>query len=234
MARRKFLYDDSHSAKFWEIEVQGDRHFILYGKQGTAGRTVEKQFATEEQAQAAAAKLIREKTGKGYGEVSSASAKPKPSAKRTPPSAPRATPSAALLDEAIYREAAKKGAQVNQRRELPKSVKRCPGFIAEFYQRIVWPKSKIFNAVIGDWELEHISFYGPVQEFKPDSFGVAGCKGMDLFGVGSQQGGNKILLLNGNDKNPSDPTVYEIDHDPEPGDRLWKYCKLSKFLRCLQ
>jgi predicted DNA-binding WGR domain protein len=242
MARRRFEFDDGRSAKFWEIDVVGDRHTVRYGKLGTAGQTVEKQFAAAGDAKVSADKLIREKTRKGYREVTGAATKPRLSARRDrratalgsegeerPPRGPR------LLGEAIYREAEAKGAKVIQRRELPKSVKRCPDFIAEFYQSIIWPRNEVFSATIGDDELDDISFAGPVQEVPSEILqGVVGCRGKDLFGVGSQQGGNKILLLDGNDKNKSDPTVYEVDHHPEPGDGLWKYCRLSKFLRCLK
>ncbi len=241
-AKRRFEFDDGHSSKFWEIDLKANRQTVRYGKLGTAGRIMEKRFSSKEAARAAVAKLIREKLEKGYREVTRAPTKNKPTSRRaratTSGTVRRASNSplpARLLDEAIYREAGNKGARVNQRRELPRSVKRCPDFIAEFYENIVWPKGKVFDAIIGDNELYSVSFEGPVQEVPHEIVQViAGCKGKDLFGVGSQEGGNKILLLDGNDKNMSDPTVYEVDHHPEPGDRLEKYCKLSKFLRCLE
>ena len=57
---------------------------------------------------------------------------------------------------------------------------------------------------------------------------------MDLFGVGSHNGGNWILLLDGNDKLPGDPIVYEVDHSPEPGDVPRRLGRLSTFLRGLK
>jgi predicted DNA-binding WGR domain protein len=129
MARRRFEFDDGRSAKFWEIDVVGDRHTVRYGKLGTAGRTVEKQFAAAGDAKVSADKLIREKTRKGYREVTGAATKPRLSASRDrratarggrrgeerPPRGPR------ILGEAIYREAEAKGAKLTQRRELASS-----------------------------------------------------------------------------------------------------------------
>lgn len=116
MARRRFEFDDGHSAKFWEINLVGNRHIIRYGKLGTAGRTIDKQFAAAGDAKLSADKLIREKTMKGYREVTGAARQPRPSTKRAhraaglggrggehPPRGLR------LLGEAIYREAEAKG-----------------------------------------------------------------------------------------------------------------------------
>lgn len=241
MAKRRFEFDDGQSAKFWEIELQGNCCLVRYGRLGSAGRTAARQFASPGDAQSAVARLVREKLRKGYRERRVAGLwRPVQGVRRptVPPGQAQARTScgARLLGEAIYRESAQHGAKVNrlrELRELPKSVKRCPALIAEFHQRIVWPRSKAYVATIDDRDLEGISFYGPIQEFNPQCYGVAGCEGMDLFGVGSHGGGNGILLLDGNDRRPSDPTLYEVDHDPEPGDELWSFGRLSKFLQRL-
>ena len=115
-----FHFDDGRSAKFWEIEVKGDSHVVRYGRLGTAGRTVAKQFTLKEDAKAAAAKLVRDKIKKGYREVTGTGAKPQQLAKRANPTTSRkgqgagsTPPGTRLLDEAIYREAENKGAKVN-------------------------------------------------------------------------------------------------------------------------
>jgi uncharacterized protein (TIGR02996 family) len=66
---RTFQLSDAKSHKFWNIEVQGDRFTVTYGKVGTAGQSQTKTFASAEKAQAEADKLIREKTAKGYRET---------------------------------------------------------------------------------------------------------------------------------------------------------------------
>ncbi len=66
---RTFQFSDAKSHKFWSIEVTGTSFTVTYGKVGTAGQTSTKSFPTPEKAQAEADKLIREKTGKGYVEM---------------------------------------------------------------------------------------------------------------------------------------------------------------------
>jgi hypothetical protein len=141
-----------------------------------------------------------------------------------------------ILAKAIYDAAETLGAKVNRARalrELPKSVKRCPAMIAEFYQRIVWRKKPTFQVEIDEIDWDGISFYGPVQEANPHIGDVLGCEGKDLFGVGDI-GSNWILMLDGNDKRQSDPTVYQVDHAPDVGEELCKLGRLSTILRSLR
>jgi uncharacterized protein (TIGR02996 family) len=66
---RTFQFSDAKSHKFWNIDVQGTRFTVTFGKVGTAGQSQTKALASAEKAQAAADKLIREKTAKGYRET---------------------------------------------------------------------------------------------------------------------------------------------------------------------
>lgn len=66
---RTFQFSDAKSHKFWSIEVTGTSFTVTYGKVGTAGQTSTKSFATAEKTQAEADKLIKEKSGKGYVEM---------------------------------------------------------------------------------------------------------------------------------------------------------------------
>jgi uncharacterized protein (TIGR02996 family) len=66
---RTFTFSDAKSHKFWNIDVQGTKFVVTYGKINTAGQSSEKSFVTEEKCQSEADKLIREKTGKGYIET---------------------------------------------------------------------------------------------------------------------------------------------------------------------
>jgi|GEM_PF-5873916 len=70
MARTYLELIDDTSSKFWEIIVEGTEHTVRYGKIGTDGRTSEKSFGSQEEAQASADKLIASKRKKGYAEPS--------------------------------------------------------------------------------------------------------------------------------------------------------------------
>jgi uncharacterized protein (TIGR02996 family) len=66
---RTFQFSDAKSHKFWNIDVQGIGFTVTYGKVGTAGQSQIKRFASAAKAQSEAAKLVREKTAKGYRET---------------------------------------------------------------------------------------------------------------------------------------------------------------------
>ncbi|MES2935671.1 MAG: STM4015 family protein [Pseudomonadota bacterium] len=70
-----FEYQDSKSYKFWQIEIEEATLVVKYGKIGTAGQEKTTSFDSAEQAQKEMAKLIAEKTKKGYVEKGAASAK---------------------------------------------------------------------------------------------------------------------------------------------------------------
>jgi uncharacterized protein (TIGR02996 family) len=66
---RTFQYSDAKSNKFWNIAVSGSSFTVTFGRVGSPGQTQTKTFASAEQAQAEADKLIRQKLGKGYTET---------------------------------------------------------------------------------------------------------------------------------------------------------------------
>jgi uncharacterized protein (TIGR02996 family) len=68
-AARTFAYSDASSHKFWNIELQGPRFTVTFGKQGTAGTKQEKTFPDEAAARKEHDKLIAEKLKKGYKET---------------------------------------------------------------------------------------------------------------------------------------------------------------------
>jgi DNA ligase-1 len=69
---RSFEIKDHQSAKFWGIRVQVCEVTVRSGRIGGSGQTQSKSFKDEIMAQAHAAKLVTEKTRKGYKETSSA------------------------------------------------------------------------------------------------------------------------------------------------------------------
>lgn len=66
---RRFENTEDGSAKFWEVEVRGAVLRVRFGKLGSEGRPSEKTLASAAAAEAEAAKLIQEKTKKGYVEI---------------------------------------------------------------------------------------------------------------------------------------------------------------------
>jgi len=68
---RRFELIDGTSSKFWEIGADGARLKIRFGKIGSAGQTKLKVLASAAKAEQEVAKLVAEKTGKGYVEVES-------------------------------------------------------------------------------------------------------------------------------------------------------------------
>ncbi|MDO5623582.1 MAG: DUF4132 domain-containing protein [Pseudomonadota bacterium] len=83
---QRFELIEGKSAKFWEVQCDGDSLTVRYGRIGTQGQTQTKTLADATAALKERDKLIREKTGKGYSEVD-ADAQAAPTAV-----APKATP----------------------------------------------------------------------------------------------------------------------------------------------
>lgn len=114
---RRFECTEEGASKFWEIHVEGVTLTILFGKIGTKGQTSTKTLATAAEAQAQAAKLVAEKSKKGYVEVTAAApTKPspapasKPSAKaaavrsKAEPALPEANPAVDAMLAAIKKK----------------------------------------------------------------------------------------------------------------------------------
>jgi predicted DNA-binding WGR domain protein len=67
-ATRYFEFSDSKSSKFWEIALVGSRHSVRFGRIGTAGQELAKEFESSEAARIDFERLVREKLAKGYQE----------------------------------------------------------------------------------------------------------------------------------------------------------------------
>jgi len=74
--KRRFVYQDAKSDKFWDIEFEGTTQTVVYGKIGTAGREAVKEFATAEECTKESEKLIAQKLKKGYTELAEGEAAP--------------------------------------------------------------------------------------------------------------------------------------------------------------
>jgi predicted DNA-binding WGR domain protein len=66
---RYFEYADGTSNKFWHVAVEGSELVVSFGRIGTDGQVKRKPFASADLARREAARLVREKLGKGYVEV---------------------------------------------------------------------------------------------------------------------------------------------------------------------
>lgn len=66
---RRFEFSEGGSNKFWEIDIQGSSFTVRFGKIGTEGQSKTTACGSADQAIAEAAKLVREKTKKGYQEL---------------------------------------------------------------------------------------------------------------------------------------------------------------------
>lgn len=66
---RRFVFEGSGSSKFWETELHGCELVIRFGRIGTTGQEKVKTFADAAAATNEQAKLIKQKTGKGYQEL---------------------------------------------------------------------------------------------------------------------------------------------------------------------
>ena len=74
--KRRFVYQDAKSDKFWDIEFEGTTQTVVYGKTGTSGRETVKEFATAEECTKESEKLIAQKLKKGYTELAEGEAAP--------------------------------------------------------------------------------------------------------------------------------------------------------------
>lgn len=104
---RRFELAEGTSNKFWQAVVNGTDLVIQWGRIGTAGQSQTKSFDSEAGASQEFAKLVREKTKKGYVEVASdgtaaptvaavtPAPTPKPAAKKAAKAAPEPAPEAA-------------------------------------------------------------------------------------------------------------------------------------------
>lgn len=66
--RRHFEFTEGGSSKFWEVEVKGNEQLVTFGRFGSTGQTKLKTFSSPEAAAADTARLVGEKTKKGYRE----------------------------------------------------------------------------------------------------------------------------------------------------------------------
>jgi predicted DNA-binding WGR domain protein len=66
---RRFEFVGGGSDKFWEVRTEGGEVTVRFGRNGTNGQITSKAFPDAAAARRYADRLIRQKTGKGYFEV---------------------------------------------------------------------------------------------------------------------------------------------------------------------
>ncbi len=67
--KERLEFQDGGSSKFWEIETEGARVTVTFGKLGSAGQTKVKDLPSPAEAEASAATQLAEKKKKGYRSV---------------------------------------------------------------------------------------------------------------------------------------------------------------------
>lgn len=77
---RRFESVEGTSSKFWEVSLEGSSVTVRFGRIGTQGQSRTKDFADDASARKEHDKLVKEKTGKGYGEVAVAAGATLPAA----------------------------------------------------------------------------------------------------------------------------------------------------------
>lgn len=102
MARKRFLFEDGNSHKFWEVETKGTDVTVRFGRVGTSGQSKTKSFPSTESANAYAAKQVDAKTAKGYrNDVRSGAASapdPRPATTPTRSKAPSGRPTLVVAE----------------------------------------------------------------------------------------------------------------------------------------
>ena len=96
MTTRRFELSDANSSKFWEISEEGSEVTVRFGRIGTTGQEKTKELGSASATAAEVARLVREKTNKGYvedgetagsasasNEASAAAAKPEATAEES-------------------------------------------------------------------------------------------------------------------------------------------------------
>lgn len=106
---RIFLCTEGDASKFWRVRVESSLQTVRYGRIGTDGHELTKTFDDATLASKATEKLIREKLGKGYREVSEQEAKVAHDAAR---SSDEATVSARPKPRRVGKRSTTKGQQL--------------------------------------------------------------------------------------------------------------------------
>lgn len=112
MAKRYFEFVEGTSSKFWEIWADGTEVRTRYGRIGTDGQVTLKDEGSEAAAQKLLAKLIAEKTKKGYLEKTAGGAQEKAAPAANAPKTAKAVDLGPLLAK-IEKAAQKAGVTLN-------------------------------------------------------------------------------------------------------------------------
>lgn len=84
MSKKHLEFDDGKARKFWKISLAGSTHTVNYGRIGSEGRSLTKEFDSTSKARDSFDKLVKQKLDKGYVEVGrSAKSSKKKSSKAT-------------------------------------------------------------------------------------------------------------------------------------------------------
>lgn len=106
----RYEFSEGSSDKFWEVAVQGCELIVQYGRIGTQGQRKDKTFTSTDLAEKEKAKLVKEKTGKGYklvgnsGSVPASAPVTAPVKAKAQPVAPASAPAKAEVASPVIAE----------------------------------------------------------------------------------------------------------------------------------
>lgn len=106
--KRRFEATEDGASKFWEVSVDGNVMTVRFGKIGTDGQTKPKDLGSPDAAAREAAKLVAEKTKKGYVEVGAAAPAPAPVAVTAPAPTPAPPAPTGPMFGSVYSDGAQR------------------------------------------------------------------------------------------------------------------------------
>ena len=172
---------EGSASKFWEVSVDGAKLTVRYGRIGTQGQTKDKDFASSDAATKEKNKLVKEKTGKGYGLVSSSDgAIPSKAPTAKPPEEVVVAPAVAAASATKTKELASTATQADGKAEKsaePTSLSQNPSDELESYLAHALPTRTRPQGVLdgaADWAVLRellLPMMAQVEEKQKDAVG---------------------------------------------------------------
>ena len=218
--KRNLIYMDAKSSKFWNIEQSGNTFTVTYGRTGTDGQSQIKSFADEAVATKEAAKLIKEKLGKGYVDAA-------PSA---PASAPANGAAGDATDEPIPLVAF---SSINRREDIGENIGTFVGQRVVDYDADKPVKADVCYRFRSDWETNEVI---PNLEayFETDAALTATALVLGAWhGDDSEKTSAEVVatLVKGRDRLPRLAAIFMGDITSEENEMSWiKQSDLSPLL----
>lgn len=137
-----------------------------------------------------------------------------------------------ILNPKIYQLAERHGATIDSVRHIPVYLQGSSAMVKEYHSQFQWLKIDFQSDVSEE-------MYGPIQlngtvEPLPKDYVLSNADGMNLYAIGQAGGENFVLLVDANDTNPANPSIYQMDYDLEIDDSLRKICSMEELFESLK